>query len=111
MSLRCFAVLTIVVAASLGEAADEAAAGKQALDVRVQAFDVREGEGVQMLRTPATGELAEGRYRATFRLRMQGMLLSLGTAINLDVVPEAAMRIAMSSVAATVSVSTQEEPS
>lgn len=109
MNLRCVAVLTIVLAASPGEAAepiahwsaeqviydqdsealelvvDEAAAGKRALEVRVQAFDVREGEGMEMLRTPATGELPDGRYRATFRLRVQGMLHSLGTAINLEV--------------------------
>ncbi len=67
-------------------AEDEAASDKQALELRAPASTLRSGfHRVNMLTTPATGDLADGRYRVAFRLRMQGMLHSLGTAIHLNV--------------------------
>ncbi|MHC4884747.1 MAG: hypothetical protein ACYTGH_06650 [Planctomycetota bacterium] len=63
---------------------DDDATGKKALELKVRSASLKEGN-VPMLATPGTEELADGRYRATFRLRMQGMLHSLGTAIQLGV--------------------------
>ncbi len=63
---------------------DEDAADKKALELRVQSNRLRSG-AIQMLHTPATEELPDGMYRAVFRLRLQGMLHSLGAGIVLGI--------------------------
>lgn len=60
---------------------DDAAAGK-ALELRVRGRKLKAGP-VPVAHTPATDQLPAGRYRATVRLRMQGMPHSLGTGILL----------------------------